>query len=133
MQEARLARTNEGTFLVFIENDKDVVTIYEVGAMKNTLEEYEELIWKWACERGLDKSTPVAQATKTMEEAKELHHACVFNNKDDAMDAVGDVFVTLVICARLLGVNLLECVKTAYNQIKDRKGKVVDGIFVKEE
>lgn len=98
-----------------------------------TLEKYEELIWNWAKERNLDKVLPFNQACKTVEEAIELREALRKGNLDEAKDAIGDVFVTLVICARLLKLTLIECVEYAYNQIKDRKGKIINGIFVKEK
>ena len=49
------------------------------------------------------------------------------------MDAIGDIYVTLVMQTGVWGLEMEECVEYAYTQIKDRKGKMVDGIFVKEE
>lgn len=37
------------------------------------------------------------------------------------------------VIASFLQFDLLECLEMAWNEIKDRKGKVIDGIFVKEE
>jgi len=99
----------------------------------NKLKELEELIWQWAKERNLDKVDPFAQACKTVEEALELKEAIKNNNIDEIKDAIGDVFVTLVICSRLLNLKIEDCVEYAYNQIKDRKGRLICGIFVKEE
>lgn len=93
----------------------------------------EHEIIQWAEARGIfDKATPVGQATKTLEEAVELLDAI---NKDDRvalMDAIGDVFVTIVLQARLNGLAIAECIDAAYEQIKDRKGRMEGGVFVKE-
>ena len=53
--------------------------------------------------------------------------------KNNIMDAVGDIYVTLVMQAGVWGLEMEECVEYAYTQIKDRKGKMVEGVFVKEE
>lgn len=53
--------------------------------------------------------------------------------KNNIMDAIGDIYVTLVMQAGVWGLEMEECVEYAYNQIKDRKGKMVEGVFVKEE
>lgn len=45
---------------------------------------------------------------------------------------LGDVIVTLVCVAEQLGLNIEECCLAAYDEIKDRKGKMIDGVFVKE-
>jgi hypothetical protein len=51
----------------------------------------------------------------------------------EAMDAIGDVLVTLIMCAATLHVNVTECLKLAYEEIKDRKGYLrPDGVFVKD-
>ena len=47
-------------------------------------------------------------------------------------DSVGDSLVVLIILCQQLGFDLKECLQTAYNEIKDRKGKMIDGTFVKE-
>ncbi len=132
MQTARLVKTDSGSYLIFIENGDAVVTIYEVEDIRNTIEHYENLIWAWAVERGLDKVFPITQAKKTLEETHELVEAVEKGNLIEIMDAIGDVFVTLVIVSRLLNLNILECIKFAYNQIKDRTGKIIDGQFVKD-
>lgn len=158
-------------------------------------------IIEWAKERELDtKGTVEAQAIKTVEELSELIKAICKDKKEDIIDGIGDVYVTLVIgnmldkftnidfleeemnllfdgkakkaCRKLGKVDKLdkmaeliqlvlrckyesyvikgvtyqlievaylykldftECVESAYNTIKDRKGKLVDGMYVKDE
>ena len=48
-------------------------------------------------------------------------------------DGIGDVIVTLVILAEQQGLSLEECLQAAWDEIKDRKGKTVNGTFIKEE
>lgn len=62
----------------------------------------------------------------------ELANTINKGNKADAMDGIGDVVVTLICISMQLGVDFNECLKIAYNEIKDRKGKMVNGMFVKE-
>lgn len=46
---------------------------------------------------------------------------------------MGDIFVTLIILCDQLNLNLIECLAMAYEKIKDRKGKTINGVFIKEE
>lgn len=52
---------------------------------------------------------------------------------DDAVDAIGDIYVVLTILSTQLGYSIEGCVDTAYEEIKDRQGKMIDGVFVKED
>ena len=95
---------------------------------------YIKLIKKWAEKRKLlDYGTPLSQALKTKEEAEELVEAIRKGNLNEIKDGIGDVFVTLIVLCSILKLKLEDCVAYAYNQIKDRKGKIINGQFVKEE
>ena len=89
---------------------------------------------QWGEARGIvQNSTPYAQALKTQEELNELFEA--IENKDVAAmkDAYGDILVTLVMGCACADLDLVECFKGAYNEIKHRKGYLnKNGIFVKE-
>jgi len=90
-------------------------------------------ILDWATERNLiDGSDPKTQLLKTMSELGELADAINEGDRVGQIDGIGDVVVTLVIVAAQLGFDFEDCVVEAYNQIKDRKGKTVDGVFIKE-
>ena len=91
-----------------------------------------EKIQEWVSDRNLNTQDPRVQMCKTMEEMGELANAINKGNKADAMDGIGDVVVTLICISMQLGVDFNECLKMAYNEIKDRKGKMVNGMFVKE-
>ena len=98
------------------------------------LSELVALIQNWAWDRNLiDGSTPNAQMLKLMEEVGELAGGVCKDKADVIKDSIGDVFVVLTIIAAQMGWSIEECVQTAYEEIKDRKGKMVDGIFVKDE
>ena len=87
----------------------------------------------WACARNLIAgSTPQAQVLKLLEEAGELAAAIAKRRSADAKDAVGDVVVVLTILSTQLGFPIEEAIAAAYEEIKDRKGRMVDGVFIKE-
>ena len=65
-----------------------------------------------------------------MQELGELSDS-VCKNKD-VKDDIGDMLVVMINIAERNGISLTDCLETAWNDIKDRKGRMVDGIFVKE-
>lgn len=96
--------------------------------------EYEIKVIQWAEKRKIiPNSTPMAQSIKAVEEINELVDALRDNNRELAIDAVGDTVVCLINVCALLDVNLTDCLAAAYEEIKDRKGYMnEEGIFVKE-
>jgi len=86
----------------------------------------------WSIDRNLHTQDHKMQTLKVGEEVGELFKAIVKNDKAQIIDAVGDTYVTLVILCQQLGIEIADCVNAAYGEIKDRKGKLVDGTFVKE-
>ena len=87
----------------------------------------------WAAARNLiDGSTPAAQMLKLLEEAGELAAAIAKGRPADARDGVGDVVVVLTILSAQLGFSIEDAIAAAYEEIKDRKGRMVDGVFIKE-
>lgn len=92
------------------------------------------LIQNWAWDRNLiEGSTTKAQMLKLMEEVGELAGGVCKAKADVIKDSIGDVFVVLTIIAAKMGWSIEECVQAAYAEIKDRKGRMVQGVFVKEE
>lgn len=96
--------------------------------------ELEALVESWSEDKGiLDKATPMAQALKTLEETTEL---CVAVNNEDRIeiiDSIGDILVTLIIQCQLQDLKMEQCLESAYKVIAKRKGKMINGQFVKEE
>ncbi len=87
----------------------------------------------WANDRNLVQgATPQAQMLKMTEEVGELAHAIARNDRDKIIDGIGDCVVVLTILAAQHGLFLEFCTQAAYNEIRDRKGKMVNGVFIKE-
>lgn len=88
----------------------------------------------WGTDRGIvQNSTPYAQAMKTQEELYELFEAIESKDRAAMADAYGDILVTLVMGAACADLDLVECFKGAYEEIKGRTGRLgADGIFYKD-
>lgn len=92
-----------------------------------------DLIRQWADERGIYKNGDLkTQYAKLMEESGELARAILKNDKEEFIDAIGDMIVVLTNLAALEGLKVEDCVVSAYDVIKSRQGKMVNGTFVKE-
>ncbi len=94
----------------------------------------EMLVLQWGEARGIvQNSTPYAQALKTKEELEELFDAISKADREAISDAYGDILVTLVMGAACADLDLVECFKGAYEEIKDRKGFLnKEGLFIKQ-
>jgi NTP pyrophosphatase (non-canonical NTP hydrolase) len=91
-------------------------------------------ILNWAKDRGLlQLSNAHAQTCKLIEESGELAGAILKNNHSEIVDAIGDIQVVLIILSEQLGVDYDKALETAYTEIKNRKGKMINGSFVKEK
>ena len=101
--------------------------------VRNLAEPVYAKIRSWAEDRNLIQgSDPKSQLLKTMEELGELASAVSKSKMEGIIDGIGDVVVTLVIVSAQFNLNFESCVESAYNEIKDRKGKMINGVFVKE-
>lgn len=118
-------------------------------------EELSKLVIEWGENKGIfDASTPLRQLDKTQEELDETKEALKklndFSyqrdlmedldmptpNKEDILaevkDGIGDMLVTIVLLAKMVDLDTTECLNAAYNVIKSRTGKMVNGQFVKD-
>lgn len=96
-------------------------------------EELFRSVEQWAVARGLDDpKNKSKQALKVMEEVGETMAAMARGNKVALKDGIGDSIVTLIILAMQCGLSARDCLAVAYDEIKDRKGKTVNGVFIKE-
>lgn len=92
-----------------------------------------QAIRMWAHQRNiLEGSTPQAQFVKLIEEVGELANGISKKKTEDIRDGIGDAVVVLTILAAQYGYRIEECINLAWTEIKDRKGRMVDGVFVKE-
>ena len=108
----------------FIESRTDEKQEPEVGIY--------DLIRIWADEKGIySKGDSKTQYIKLMEEAGELAQAILKNDESEVIDAIGDMVVVLTNLAALRGHKIETCVSSAYNVIKSRQGKMINGTFVK--
>ena len=91
-------------------------------------------IVQWATARRIiQNSTAWAQLLKGFSEMGELADATIKDDRDEIVDAVGDVMVCLVNYCAIKDIDLVSCMDAAYSQIKDRKGTLLpNGVFVKE-
>jgi NTP pyrophosphatase (non-canonical NTP hydrolase) len=110
--------------------------------MYQMFEDYEIKVIDWANAKGilggLDDAEDIytrvhKQLGKFEEESMEMIEAIDNRDLDKVRDEMGDVIVTLVIQANLWGLSLTECLEEAYNKINVRSGRMIDGVFVKDE
>ena len=99
-----------------------------------TFDELHDLVVAWAdARRIIPNSTPPAQLLKTLSELGELADCTLKGDRVGVVDGIGDVLVTLIIYSQLQGVNMVACLESAYETIKDRRGWLTEeGVFVKE-
>ncbi len=92
-----------------------------------------EDIRNWARDRNIiEGATPQMQFVKLIEEIGELASGIAKGRQPVVVDGIGDAAVVLTILAEQFGVSIEECIEAAWNEIKDRKGRMVNGVFVKE-
>jgi len=94
----------------------------------------EYLVRDWAEQRQIiPNAKPHVQLMKTGSELGELFDAEIKGDIPGIVDGIGDVLVTLIIYAEIRGLDLSDCLHSAYNEIKDRKGTLLENsVFVKE-
>ena len=125
--------------------------LYEDGDEESAIQGYTGLvdaIQTWHTDRNLiDGSSDKDQIVKLVEEFGELSRSIIRTPKatekwlnengypvsrDNLRDSIGDMIVVLINIAMRNDLSLYECMKKAYDEINDRKGKMVDGSFIKE-
>jgi hypothetical protein len=96
--------------------------------------ELELKVLRWAEARKIiPNSSSHVQALKLVSEVGELCDAVIKKDRDGVIDGIGDSLVVLIILADIEGLNLLSCLESAYNEIKDRRGILQpNGVFIKE-
>ena len=98
------------------------------------MSELVKLVVEWGEKRDLIKpENSNRQMLKVFEEIGELASGLARNNRTDIIDAIGDSFVTLIILSAQMDLDVELCLNSAYNEISNRKGKTVNGVFLKNE
>ena len=91
-------------------------------------------IRSWADARGIyENGDSKTQLIKLQEEVGELAKAILENDQTEIVDAIGDCTVVLTNLAKLSGYRIEDCIASAYSEISDRQGSMVNGTFVKDE
>ena len=110
-------------------------TVTPMDYMETLIKKVEQ----WAHEKEIDDYENWGkQFMKFQEEAIELHtemvmrDICIYDKEDMKLE-MGDVLVTLIVLAKQQDIELSECLNLAWNKIKNRRGKTINGQFVKEE
>jgi hypothetical protein len=105
-------------------------------------EELEQKVITWATDRNIfTGGSDIQQMKKLAEEYTELFEVIVLNSCDEPdstiiaeiEDGIGDMLVVLIVVAHFNKMKITNCLNAAYEQIKDRKGQMVNGLFVKEQ
>lgn len=90
-------------------------------------------IRQWAQDRNLiEGSDSFRQVTKLLEEAGEIAQGVAKGRVADIADGIGDAIVVLTVLAAQNKLSIEGCIEHAWQQIKDRKGRMVNGVFIKE-
>lgn len=100
-----------------------------------TFDKLIQSVTQWAEDKDILKSENAPkQLMKVMEELGETAGAIAKNkNTDEIMDGIGDTFVTLIILSKQLGLEPTKCLEAAWEEIKNRQGKTINGVFIKSE
>ena len=91
-----------------------------------------EKVKQWFIDRNLHTLDGIGQLKKLKEEVDELVDARLKDDRAEEIDAVGDILVVLIGYCMQRDLDVQECLASAYEEIKDRKGKVINGTYFKE-
>lgn len=95
------------------------------------------LVRQWGEDKGITgpngKATAQTQYNKLLEEVSEIGTALDANDQHETVDGIGDATVVLILLAELVGERFEDCLQSAYEVIKQRTGRMVDGIFLKDQ
>lgn len=101
--------------------------------MSKTMEQLIDSVINWGKERNIiGGATALAQQEKLEEEVAEIRTALESGDGAGVIDGIGDAMVVLIMQAGILGLRVEDCLAAAYEEIKDRKGRLIDGVFYKE-
>ena len=128
MSNARTSMFNETRCYIYNKAFLESIPV----EVEPTTEARFDLIRQWAQERGIyDKGNSHTQYVKLMEEAGELAQALLNKDSYEIKDAIGDMVVVLTNLAVLEGMQIENCIDSAYNEIANRTGTMHNGTFVK--
>jgi NTP pyrophosphatase (non-canonical NTP hydrolase) len=130
VQNAKTSMYNEDRSYIYNKAFYEAFTAEPAIPVNNVFED----IRGWARDRGIYDSGDVkTQLIKLYEETGELAQAVLKKDDDGIIDAIGDSVVVLTNLATLAGYDIEHCINTAYGEIRQRTGAMVNGTFVKEQ
>ena len=97
-----------------------------------TFEEIVDGLTQWAKDRDLLGKDPHIQFSKIVEELGETSAAYNKQKRDDLIDSIGDLLVTIIIFSKQVGLEPVACLNEAWRTIKHRQGVTINGVFVKD-
>lgn len=119
-----------------IHNSRQVTNnleLMEIEVMRPKVDYFEKIV-QWGKDKGiLDKGTVAMQFAKLIEEVTELGEGIENESAEEIEDAIGDSVVVLTLLAKLCNMNIEDCIKSAYNVIKNRTGRMENGQFLKDK
>lgn len=86
----------------------------------------------WADNKGLTNGDPKTQMLKMVSEVGEFADEVLKGDFATRRAELGDILVTCIVTGATMGIDIEEALRDAYNKISVRKGKTVDGVFIKE-
>jgi len=97
------------------------------------MDELIQNVISWSQDKNIDSyDNRQAQMLKVIEEVGETASAILKDNDDAVIDGIGDSLVTLIILSIQMGYHPEYCLNKAWEEIKDRKGKTINGTFIKD-
>ena len=145
VSEKTISRWEHGTHEIKGSNAKKLADYFDVSIpyllgydTDNTFGDLITKINHWADDRNLKQADPKIQWMRVTEEVGEIRDVLLkptkFTEPEAALeDAIGDTLVTIIVLAHQLDLDVTECLGIAYEEIKNRKGRMINGTFVKEE
>lgn len=109
-----------------------VKSVSELVSYVDSFMETIDLVCEWGVARNMTEAggaTSYTQINKLLEEVNEFRDA---TTEEEAKLEFGDILIVCIQIARLRGLDLAECLNLSYRKIKDRKGTMINGVFVKE-
>jgi len=92
-----------------------------------------EKVEQWGIDKGfVVPENSYKQFAKLVEEVAEVGTALNNNDMFELIDAIGDSMVVLILLAKMNGLKAEQCLEVAYDEIKGRTGKTVNGVFIKD-
>lgn len=126
-----MSMTHKESVEIIESTDEEYVATSDIGGVAELIDK----IQAWGIARNITAeggATSLSQMKKLQEELDELKQGLEEGNSKEIVDGIGDMLTVLIQICRLEGLTFGDALTQAWNDIKDRRGRMVDGVFVKE-